>query len=158
MERFLEIGYLTEGPVSENVKYLCHSQQPTECNEIKPLDITTEQDELRWKLLKEKLREECWALPAEMKKKALEILYKFRFVFALKGEPWGLCEEMCHSIETYTEKPIKQRPRPVPPAHRQELETIINDLLARGLIEEANGPFASPICLVKKADGSLRCV
>ena len=29
---------MTEGPVSTNVKYLCHSQQLMECSEIKPMD------------------------------------------------------------------------------------------------------------------------
>ena len=155
-EQFQEIGYLTEGPVSSEIKYLCEGPKSKQINEIKPLNISPEEDGQRWKTLLKALKEDLWELKPSLKQEALDILYKYRFLFALKNEPWGLCDQVHHTIEVTTDTPIKQKPRPVPPARRIELETIVNDLLQRGLIEETSSPWASPIVLVKKADSTLR--
>ena len=45
------------------------------------------------------------------------------------------------------------------PAERAELDTTIDDLLAKGSIAPSNSPFAAPVLFVKKKDGSMRfCV
>ena len=150
------VGHLTGGPVLSNIVYLCHNEDAYSINEIKPLDLSEEQDEQRWKLLLKTLQEDKWQLKPDDKEKAVKLLYTFRFLFAIKNEPWGLCDKVFHTIDVTDDTPIRQKPRPVPPAHIKELEEIINDLLERGLIIESSSPWASPICLVNKADGSKR--
>ena len=157
-----EIGCLTEGPVNADVMYLDTTLETNfepSINEVRALDITPEQDQKRWESLLKVLQEDKWELSDEYKTKAKALLHKYRFLFALKNEPWGICEEVYHEIKVTTDTPIKQKPRPVPPAYQEELDEIIKDLLERGLIKESTSPWASPICLAKKCDGSLRlCV
>ncbi len=55
--------------------------------------------------------------------------------------------------------PIKQHPRRIPYAHREESEHQINEMLDKGIIRESTSPWSSPIILVKKKDGEMRfCV
>ncbi|GBL97397.1 hypothetical protein AVEN_170507-1 [Araneus ventricosus] len=55
--------------------------------------------------------------------------------------------------------PIKQYPRRLPLAKQEEAERLVKEMVDNGIIEESSGPWASPIVLVKKKDGSTRfCV
>ena len=64
-------------------------------------------------------------------------------------------------IDTGDPHPIRQAPRRLPLAKREEAQKAIQDMHHQGLIElqPSNSPWSSPIVLVKKKDGSLRfCV
>lgn len=64
-----------------------------------------------------------------------------------------------HKIDTGDASPIKQLPRRLPFHQRKEVKLMLDDMETRGIIEPACGPWASPIVLVKKKDGSSRfCV
>lgn len=54
---------------------------------------------------------------------------------------------------------MKLPARRVPISKREEVEELIKDMSERGVIERSNSPWAAPIVLVKKKDGSSRfCV
>lgn len=56
-------------------------------------------------------------------------------------------------------KPIYIRPYRYPPALKDEIERLVQEMLDKGLIQHNNSPFSSPLHLVKKKDGSWRpCV
>ena len=64
-----------------------------------------------------------------------------------------------HKIELTENNPIRSRPYPLPYAMRENLKKEIKDMLSLGIIRQSNSPFASPIVIVKKKDGSDRiCV
>ncbi|GBM51656.1 Retrovirus-related Pol polyprotein from transposon 297 [Araneus ventricosus] len=64
-----------------------------------------------------------------------------------------------HRINTGDHPPIKQYPRRLPLARKEEAEHLVKEMVDNGIIEESSGPWASPIVLVKKKDGSTRfCV
>ena len=64
-----------------------------------------------------------------------------------------------HRIETGDTPPIKQAPRRLAPHRRQVIDEEVEKMMEAGVIEESNGPWASPVVLVKKKDGSTRfCV
>lgn len=64
-----------------------------------------------------------------------------------------------HKIDTGGAKPIKLPPRRLPISQRDVAEREIESMLQKGVIEPSNSPWASPIVLVKKKDGSTRfCV
>ena len=64
-----------------------------------------------------------------------------------------------HKIELTNNNPVRSRPYPLPYAMRENLKREIQDMLSLGIIRESNSPFASPIVIVRKKDGSDRiCV
>jgi transposase InsO family protein len=64
-----------------------------------------------------------------------------------------------HHIDTGSTKPIKLRPYRVSPHRQQIITQQIHQMLIDGIIEPANGPYAAPVTLQPKKDGSLRfCV
>ncbi len=64
-----------------------------------------------------------------------------------------------HDIPLLDDVPVRQRYRRIPPSEYEVVKAHINQLLEAQVIRESCSPYASPIVLVKKKDGSLRmCV
>jgi len=71
----------------------------------------------------------------------------------------GYCSVLEHDIDTRDAEPIRQSPRRPPLSARQAEEDILNEMLKTGVIEQSNSPWSSPVCMVRKKDGSYRyCV
>lgn len=80
-------------------------------------------------------------------------------VFSKTESDLGLTTLTEHEIDTGDAKPIKQPPRRVPLAFIGEDKAAIEKLCKQGSIRPSNSPWASPIVLVRKRDGSVRpCV
>ena len=66
---------------------------------------------------------------------------------------------MKHRIETEDAKPISRASYPTAWKQRDQIRRQVEEMLDLGIVEEAMGPWASPVLLVLKKDGSLRlCV
>ncbi|CAF3794553.1 unnamed protein product [Rotaria sordida] len=61
-----------------------------------------------------------------------------------------------HHIDTGNTKPIKLRPYRVSPHRKEIISNEIIKMLNAGIIEPCSGPYAAPITLQPKKDGSLR--
>jgi hypothetical protein len=71
----------------------------------------------------------------------------------------GLCDKVPHKIDTTDDKSISQPYRRIPPQHFREVRELLQKFLDQGIIQKSKSPYASPIVLVQKKDGSLRiCV
>jgi hypothetical protein len=88
-----------------------------------------------------------------------ELLLRHRDVFSLNEDDIGRTTLVKHSIDTGNAPPIRQAPRRLPLAKQQTVREKIDEMRRQGIIEPASGPWASPIVLVSKKDGSTRfCV
>ena len=61
-----------------------------------------------------------------------------------------------HKIDTGDHLPIKQRPRHLPLRQREAEREEVGKMLQAGVIEPSSSPWASPVVLVTKKDGSIR--
>ncbi|XP_023920704.1 uncharacterized protein LOC112032172 [Quercus suber] len=85
-----------------------------------------------------------------------EVLRNYRAVFAT---PEGLPPLRDHEHPITLKEgaqAVSQRPYRYPYYQKNEIENIVKELLAVGFIRNSNSPFASPVLLVRKADGSWR--
>lgn len=87
------------------------------------------------------------------------LLLKWEKVFAKHDEDFGRTDVVQHQIHTGDAAPIRERYRPLPPLMYKEVKSLLSGMLEKGVIRESCSPWAAPIVLVKKKDGSWRfCV
>ena len=70
----------------------------------------------------------------------------------------GFTDLVTHDIDTGDHPPIRQPPRRVPPHLSDELHAQIRELVDQGILEESEGEWSSPTCLVKNKSGAYRLV
>ena len=93
-------------------------------------------------------------LPPEEQAELRSILLEFSDVFSDKP---GKTTLGAHHIELLPNtQPIRSAPYRLHPEKRDFLRKELNDLLEQGIIEESESPWASPIVMVPKSDGTLR--
>ena len=83
----------------------------------------------------------------------LETLTQYTDVFQ---PDLGETDVIMHRINTGTSPSIRQHPRRFPYAYREETRKQITEMLEQGVITPSHSPWASPIVLVHKKDGSFR--
>ena len=84
------------------------------------------------------------------------ILQKFNTVF---NEPKGLPPPRSHDHQIQLQagaKPTNARPYRYPYYQKEEIEKLVKEMLKAGIIQPSQSPYASPVLLVRKADGSWR--
>ena len=99
------------------------------------------------------------SLPEETRRGLKALLCKHASLFAKDDKDLGRTHIVEHDIDTGDAVPIRQPPRRPPTALQPEMDKIIQDLLSAGVIKRGQSPWASPVVLVRKKDGSIRfCV
>ena len=94
-----------------------------------------------------------------LQQQQLNGLFKeFSDVFSQGEDDLGCTPLLEHTIETHG-PPLHQPYRQQNPAVRREMMAQVQQMLASDVIQPSNSPWASPVVMVKKKDGSLRfCV
>ena len=144
---------------SDVSKVSCVSVIETEGNDSDNLDYPRDRAEvkLQFPVLLAKETVEDVQVNSELDCSKLEevqtLLSRFPDVFT---DLPGTTDIVEHEIVVTTDKPIRSKPYPVPFSLKKEIKTEIYHMLEMGIIEPSNSPYASPVVLVKKPDGSYR--
>ena len=87
------------------------------------------------------------------------LLSEYSDIFATPGGPLGRTDLIRHKIDTGDAMPVRLPPRRLPPAQREIANQEIDKMLEQGVVEPSDSPWAAPIVLVRKKDGTTRfCV
>ena len=112
----------------------------------------------------EELRQKLWemvegseqSLSEEEKAKLFSVLLEYHTLFATGDTDLGRTARVQHKIDTGKTPPIRQSVRRMPQLRRQEAKKLLDSMLDSGVIQPSNSPWASPVVLVEKQDGSFR--
>jgi len=95
-------------------------------------------------------------LPWQERSKLQELLCEHHNVFAIGNGERGETGMIQMEIDTGSSGPKRQPVRRVPFAARQEIARQLRSMQDQGVIHPSASPWASPVVLVRKKDGSLR--
>lgn len=83
-----------------------------------------------------------------------QLLQRWSKVFATHEEDYGCTDSVQHQIPTGTAPPSRERYRPIPPSLFPELRKLLQGMLDSGVVCESSSPWAAPIVLVRKKEGT----
>ena len=87
------------------------------------------------------------------------LLCEFSDLFSRGQHDLGRTDVIQHQINTGDATPLRQPPRRMPLARRREAQQAVEEMHKAGVIEPSSSPWASPVVLVRKKDGTTRfCV
>ena len=109
--------------------------------------------------IKDTIDQMTTGLAPSVKDRVAALLWRFEDVIALNDNDLGRTHLVSHRIETADARPVRQLARRLPFHLHEEVRGLVDNMLSQGIIEPCCGPWASPILLAKKKDGSTRfCV
>ena len=98
-------------------------------------------------------------LTEEEKSQLFHLLLVYADVFADAVDGLGRTGVVKHSIVVGDNQPIKQQCRRISPSKREHVRQLIQDMLNKDVIQPSASPWASPVVIVQKKDGSYQfCV
>lgn len=98
-------------------------------------------------------------LSDDHKLKLLNLVNSYRDCFATSLNELGCTSIEKMNIDLNDEQPVVYRPYRLSQKEREDVQGMIDELSATGIIRESSSPYASPIILVKKKTGDKRlCV
>ena len=98
-------------------------------------------------------------LSEEERDQFCHLLFRYADIFAETNDDLGHTDLLKHAIYTGDSPPMRQPVRRLQPHRREEVQELLRDMHRKGVIQPSNSPWASPIVLVRKKDGTTRfCV
>lgn len=100
----------------------------------------------------------CDCSPAQLDNLKV-LLFEHSHVFEMNKSELGHTNVVQHVIDTGSSGPIKQQPYRTPVVQRDHIAQLIKQMQTQGIVKPSASPWASPVVLVPKKDGSTRfCV
>lgn len=91
--------------------------------------------------------------------RALLAKYKAVFTDDDDDDDLGFADKVKHEINLVDEEPVAKPYRRIPPTQYREVQEHISKLLRKDVIQDSSSSYASPVVIVRKADGTIRlCV
>ena len=157
LDKGLWIGVATEVEVLESVSSDgCHTNDDDLEPEARVCEVTSQPSVERKTKLAEMFAEVGPTLPWQERAKLHSVLLDNHQVFSVEEGERGETDltQMC--IDTGEHPPRKQAARRVPFAARREIAEQLRRMQEQGVIKPSASPWASPVVLVRKKDGTLR--
>lgn len=85
-----------------------------------------------------------------------ELLGKNVDVFSQHSLDYGHTTTIQHEIPLVDSRPFRLPYRKIPPSQWQDVRQMLTEMEAAGVIRPSKSPYASPVVIVTKKDGSLR--
>lgn len=96
------------------------------------------------------------SLDAEQRGKLKSLLNEYSSIFSRGTADLGRTSLVKHHIDTGSNTPVRQGVRRVPIHKQREIKEHIDNMLQEGIIQPSCSPWAAPVILVPKKDGSTR--
>ena len=97
--------------------------------------------------------------PQQQQEGIIRLVKEYHQAFSKHATDYGEVSAIQHTIPTGSHPPIKERYRPLPPTSYQTVKEMIQEMKDSNVIRDSRSPWAAPLVLVKKKDGSIRfCV
>ena len=94
--------------------------------------------------------------PYDLQQKVHDLLVEYQHLFTLNDLELGKTSKVKHQIKLNNNVPFKDRHWRIPPQEFDEVCKHLGEMLKIGAIRKSVSPWASPVVLVRKKDGSLR--
>lgn len=95
-------------------------------------------------------------ISSEWKNRLQAQLLRWRDLFSRDDFDVGCAKSATHRIRLKEDKPFRERSRRVPLGDLDDLREQLSELKRTGIIRESRSPYASPIVVVRKKNGSIR--
>ena len=95
-------------------------------------------------------------LTEEEKDQLSKLLQSYSNIFAQRTADFGWTGKIKHRIDTGDAQPIRQPFRRNPPNRREDMARLLGEMSEKSVIQPSTSPWASPVVLVRKKEGSLR--
>ncbi|XP_040195295.1 uncharacterized protein LOC120928256 [Rana temporaria] len=141
----------TTSPVKMPARVLLGEVQPA--TPVPPYEMLKEQGE---EILLGEFFPKNTPLSPEWMERAKTQLLKWRMAFSKNEFDVGLAKSAEHKIRLEEDKPFRERVRRIPLGDLEDLREQLAELKRTGIIRESRSPYASPIVVVRKKNGSLR--
>jgi hypothetical protein len=110
-------------------------------------------------MITDALADKSSTLTASEKDKLAQLLLKYDTIISRGTTDLGMCTLLEHRIDTGDANPIRMAPRRIPYFQQEEVQKDLELKEAAGIVRKSNSPWASPIVVVRKKDGTARtCV
>ena len=117
---------------------------------------SAEPDSLRKEKLASIMKLPQCSLNDEDVQKLIDCALEYDDVFAIDSNKRGEVKGVEYTIDTAESSPIIRTPWRVPFALRDEISRMVQEMLGKRVIQKSASPWASPVVLVRKKDGTLR--
>ena len=144
------IGQITQ--LDDSIKIASVSQNLSTSSLTSIPETSPLKQELLWKMVSNSGD----TLTSAQQETLYNTLLVFADVFTAGDDDLGHSDLLPHTIPTDTAQPIRQPPRRAPLCHKETVRKLLDDMLSKDVITPSKSPWASPVVLVQKKDGSVR--